>query len=320
MLAELVERAASGGDEAVEELAARAAADPASLTPYLPRLLEAGVTWPQVLYRGADEAFQREVVRRVDDGDPERLYALLLILAHTTGPVAEQAFLRWQERPPPGADALHVPIARIPVEGGWLPRAGGARRLCGDRAFELAVRDTEDGRPQTDRLCPWCGNPLWIALDVDTADPRTAAALAHTGWTGRLRVLTCHYCVCYGTTYAHAAPDGLAEWSQDTPRPDALPQGIAPGLEDPPPSLEFTVGEARPSPYAADAWNAGGSTLGGHPDWIQNADVPDCPDCGEAMDYVGTVAGPDIDRYLEGANYLFLHAACRRAATVYQQS
>ncbi|WP_157431198.1 hypothetical protein [Actinomadura hibisca] len=57
MLAELVERAASGGDEAVEELAARA-----------------------------------------------------------TGPVAEQAFLRWQEQPPPGAGELHVPIARIPAE------------------------------------------------------------------------------------------------------------------------------------------------------------------------------------------------------------
>jgi hypothetical protein len=47
--------------------------------------------------------------------------------------------------------------------------------------------------------------------------------------------------------------------------------------------------QAVPGPaagaYMASAWYKGGSTLGGHPQWIQDWAYPDCPACTTAMDY-----------------------------------
>ena len=64
---------------------------------------------------------------------------------------------------------------------------------------------------------------------------------------------------------------------------------------------------------------SGGSTLGGRPDWIQDAEHADCPGCGQLMDYVGLIGGADLDDYGEGAYYLHLHQPCGFAAVNYQQ-
>ncbi|MCW3839072.1 hypothetical protein ONA70_03045 [Micromonospora yasonensis] len=145
-------------------------------------------------------------------------------------------------------------------------------------------------------------------------DPRVAAALAHTGWQGRLRPTTCHLCSCYTTLYVQVTPDGGAVWSPQNTPPSWLPRST----EDPP-TLLPAVGPRRATPYQASAWHEGGSTLGGHPQWIQDAEHVGCPACGEPMDYVGLVGGADLD-FGEGAYYLHLHAPCGLAAVNYQQS
>jgi hypothetical protein len=312
VIPEWVEQAAEEDDEAIEALTAQAVLDPASLTPYLFRLLEAEVYWPQALYRAAGENFQRELVTRIDAGH-ERLYALLLILGHTRGPVAEQAFRRWLSQPPPGAGELGVEVAEFCRSGGWDIRSGGVHELCGADAYRLVLR--HDERAWTKGVCPWCASSLWTALDVDTADPQVAEAVAHTGWRGRLRIITCYFCSCYGTTYADVTPLGGMGWSLRTTRPEYLPTAA-----EEPPRLRFTLGERRPTPYAGSAWERGGSTLGGHPDWIQDPAYPYCAACGEVMDYVGLVQCSDVDEFGEGSSYLFLHSGCRLAAVVYQQS
>jgi hypothetical protein len=81
----------------------------------------------------------------------------------------------------------------------------------------------------------------------------------------------------------------------------------------------LTVGDRRPSPYAASAWDEGGSTLGGYPDWIQYAAYPACLSCGDTMSYVGLLGGADVSDG-EGAYYLFVHTPCRIGAVSYQQS
>lgn len=312
----LVARVESGDDTVVEELADLAAADPGALTPYLLRLLDAGVFWRLwVLYRGADGEFQRAVVARIESGRAESSAMLAYVLAQTRGRAAEDAFRRWMRSPPqaPDFDPYQRGVAALVRDGGWELSVDGIREFCGTSAYRLVP---EQGGDRAEETCPWCASALWTALDLDTADPRVDDALAHTRWRGRLRIVTCHICSCYGTTYAEVTADGGARWSAHTERPEYLPDGGPEG----PPLVRFTPGERRSTPYLASAWDRDGSTLGGSPDWIQDPTYPDCPNCGKAMDYVGLVGGSDLFEYGEGAHYLFLHTPCGLAAVEYQQS
>jgi hypothetical protein len=317
MIPDLVAAALSEDGDAIDELERRAAADPGALTPYLRELLDGGVLWPPVLYRAADDELVAEVVRRVDEGlagTSLELHRLLSIIAHARGEVAEESLRRWRHEPPAGFGDLQCGVLDFAKDAGWvLHDDGTVQELCGNVSYQLVVKNAP--QPAGGDLCPWCESGLWVALDLDTGEPAVAEALAHTGWSGRLRIATCFLCSNYTTLYSTVAPDGSSSWSTLN-RPPSFLQRSA---EDPYPNIAV-VGERRPSPYAADAWSAGGSTLGGHPQWIQDPALEDCPGCGQPMQYVGLVGGMDLDEYGEGAYYLFLHTACGLAAISYQQS
>ncbi|BBH71707.1 hypothetical protein ACTI_83920 [Actinoplanes sp. OR16] len=306
MIEDLVRQAAE--DDDAEELGEIADSDPARLAPHHGLMLDLGVVWPAKLYRAAGAATIERVVAEVDAGQERlRLNHLLLILAHSGHPLAEQAIRRWSTQPPPGADELYYQPLAYTREGGWTIDPDGTRReLCAETAFELHL---EEGVPSA-KTCPWCATPLWVAADL------TAETLPHTGWQGRLVIETCYLCACYETLFSQVTPDGGTTWWPGNTPPDYLPKNLGP--EDPR-TLRAVVGRARESPFSVSAWNSGGSTLGGHPDWIQDADHPDCPGCGQAMHYLGLIGGADIDDG-EGAYYLHLHAPCGFAAVNYQQS
>ena len=289
---------------------------PARLVPYQGLMLDLDVLWPPKLYRGAEEGVVAAVVAQVEAG-PEvlRLNHLLLVLAHSGHPLAEEALRRWDAAPPAGFETLHVGPLSYAREGGWAVGADGRRReLCADVAYEWLVRDA---KPRGDQgHCPWCASPLWTAAELDTAEEAVAEALGHTGWSGRLTVETCVFCSCYATVFSRVEPDGSAGWWDGNARPGYF----GAGEPEEPPARIAVAGARRPSPYQASAWDAGGSTLGGRPDWIQDAEHPDCPGCGQAMDYVGLIGGHDLDEFGEGAYYIHLHAPCGFSAVNYQQS
>ncbi|MGW5010514.1 hypothetical protein ACWEOR_00110 [Micromonospora chalcea] len=316
MIEELIRKVSVGDDDAIEELSIIADTDPVRLTPYLGFLFDRDVLWPAKLYRAADADVVHRVVERIDGGrTPDRLNHLLLILAHSGHPLAESALRSWSTQPPAGADKLYVGALSYAREGGWTVGPDGHRRnLCGSSAYPWIMREAPH---RADRpSCPWCTSPLWTAADLDTADLSVGAALKHTGWSGRLVIETCHFCACYTTLYSQVTPTGDTVWWPGNTRPSYL----GPAEAEDPPALTPAPGEARQSPYQASAWEQGGSTLGGQPDWIQDAEHADCPGCGQPMDYIGLIGGADLDEYGEGAYYLHLHQPCGFAAVNYQQS
>jgi hypothetical protein len=314
MINNLVARAATDDWDAVHELEQIAKSDPSVLRPHQRELLDRGLLWPSVLFVNADEALVREIITRIDGGD-ERLGHLLLILAEVRGEPAAAAFRRWQETPPPGMDRLHIDALAYAREGGWDLRPDGTNHvLYGPVAYELHMKDVERKNDSDGEACPWCESPIWTVIDLDTADPDVARALAHTGWAGRLRVTTCFLCTNYTTLFTDVTPAGGSVWSACNERPDYLRTSA----EEPPPMLP-ELGPPRATPRLASAWEAGGSTLGGVPDWIQDAAYPECPVCTMTMDYVGLVGGADLG-WGEGADYIFVHSSCGIAAVAYQQS
>lgn len=287
------------------------------LTPHLPDLLAAGILYPAKLYRTAGDDMQRAIVTMIDDGASE-LNALLLILAHTRGPVAENAFRRWQEQPPPGANELFIGPADYTPEGGWILENGQARELCGRTAYSLEPDPDRTVEPPAQGECPWCRAPLWTVLDIDTGDRRVTQALAHTGWSGRLRIVTCQGCYAYTTLYSTVSPDGRSGLSDHCAEPVRIIDD-----QSPPATLRKGPGRLLTDPgMSAGGWDMTTPSIGGHPEWIDDAQYPTCPLCARTMDYIGLeqAQDPDGDPIAEGTTYLFLDAPCGLAATIYQQT
>ena len=317
MITELVDRILAGDDFAVDELVEQADDDPAilrRLRPHLLRLLDAEEYLPEELFSEADETFQREAVLRIESGGHSE-QDLVAILTATRGPVVEAAFRRWLERPPSGRNPEE--FARSLHRYGWdFDDRGRRREICGNVAYRLVPEPSPAGTAPAEERCPWCTAALWTALDGDTAAPRFAAALAHTAWQGRLRILTCFVCSAYATIVTQVSPDGDATWSAYTTQPPYLKERKL--VPEDPPAVRLVLGEERHGGYEGHD-SEGGSTLGGRPGWLQDPDFPDCPACGRLMNYVGAVAGgADVVGNIGGVSFLFLHAPCGLAAVVSQ--
>ncbi|QFG21119.1 hypothetical protein [Actinomadura sp. WMMB 499] len=199
-------------------------------------------------------------------------------------------------------------------EGGWTLENGRARELCGRTAYSLEPTADRTVEPPARGRCPWCRAPLWTVLDIDTGDRRVAEALAHTGWSGRLRIVTCQGCYAYTTLYSTVSPDGVSGLSDHSSAPVRI-------LDDqsPPATLRKAPGEFLTSARGPDMTTP---SIGGHPEWIDDAEYPTCPICARTMDYIGLeqAQDPEGTPIAEGTTYLFLDATCGLAATIYQQT
>ncbi|MEV5987700.1 hypothetical protein AB0L85_22250 [Streptomyces sp. NPDC052051] len=316
-LEDAVVRAIARCDGDVEELEELADRTPEALTPYLPRLLAADVVYPAKLYRAADSETQRGLVAKADAGGIGglRLNHLLMALAQTRGPVVEAAFRRWRDQPPLDADKLCIGPAEYMREGGWMLEGDRVRELCGPVSYELRAEEDEAvrggvGVDPTGRLCQGCGGPMWTALDLDSADERVAEALAHVGWSGRLRVAICYECnVHRDTEFIEVGTDGTCRLS-DPPEPGAIVSGPEVEDDDELPAVRWRLGRRT-------GLHPSGSALGGRPVWTGDATYPECPVCGTLMTYIAQVDMENIS-YVPMYFTFFLHTECGLAAMVSQ--
>jgi hypothetical protein len=156
---------------------------------------------------------------------------------------------------------------------------------------------------------------LWRLLDVDLSTGILPDINAPE--VGRVVVASCIRCGCFANVFTEYDAAGSCRWAQDNQRPDFL------GDDDPPWELptapRLRIGAPRPTPFAGDAHCAGGSTLGGSPDWFDDPWYPACPRCHRTMLYLGMITGADLWPVSSGGcRYLFFDAQCRLAVAVYQ--
>jgi hypothetical protein len=310
--------AACRGD--AEDLLELVKVRPDLVRPYHRSLIDHDVWWPSDLYRTMDEATAAYIVERIEAG-AERPDKLLEVLAVGGTEVAAAAIRRWDDERPGWTSGMYWPVRRYAHIGGWeLKGAGPVRSLNSPVAFALVDSATAGAAVSGGALvprCGFCGLPLWRLLDVDLAHPGLAEL--ELAGAGRVTVASCVRCGCYATLYVEYDQDGTCRWAADNQRPDFL--GPESSTWELPTAAGLSIGPRRPTPFAGNAWRRGGSTLGGTPDWIQDADYPDCPRCRRSMVYLGMITGDDMwGEPAEGCHYLFLDAACRLTATVYQQT
>ena len=86
----------------------------------------------------------------------------------------------------------------------------------------------------------------------------------------------------------------------------------------------ITLGAQRRTPYEAVGRfmldEPSISQIGGHPEWIQDAEYPICPTCHRHMICIAQISWEDFEEYAEGSTYAFVCLEDGKAATVYQQT
>ncbi|MWV43136.1 DUF1963 domain-containing protein [Paenibacillus sp. HJL G12] len=295
----------------------------------LPQLMEKEMYDPGVLYKDASPEVRNRILEQVE-WDEENRNLMLLALAWIGDEPIMRKFREWSDNKPDWAEQMYVSPEYYAREAGWeLTLTGNRRDLVHDRSFAVT---SFRGMPlsgegsiffvrKNEASCPWCCGPLTTLMDADTHHP----ALAYLDLTSeRLQVNTCMNCGCYGVIYMEYDAWGQAYWSGVNVIPeylgDVMPEEYSEGFLPAEPQLTCSF-ESR-SAYYASIWEMSqqSSQLGGHPSWVQDAQYPDCPRCGQSMHFIGQLDGSDLEAYGEGIYYMFICTEDRMTATTYQQS
>lgn len=310
-------------DRLFEEFLHRLAAfAPGSVDGLHQKLLDRGIYYPGILYRGASGSSRDVLIDMIGRGGVSA-DRILKALAWIGDDVVVRRLREWTEMSPAWRAKLHVSPDQYALEAGWTIKRDGIRHdlfpvtcvpLVMLNSDDTVIADTVINQPRKDS-CPWCGLTLVDLFDLDLSSLR----IEFLGLDGsRLRIGTCVRCSCYSVIYTVVDLHGESAWSADNKRPPF--NGDDGGYVSTPAPAAF--GPNRRSPFEAhpSLLFRGGSQLGGFPSWEQDAEFPKCPGCNDFMKFIGQVGGSDIMEYGEGYTYAFLCAGCGNAATVYQQT
>ncbi len=130
------------------------------------------------------------------------LNGALSALAWIGSSLVQSTFAEWRDRPPVWTESLHVPPHEYARVAGWELAADGARRdLCSIAAYPLMQVPVGVGHDHALTVwkaaaeeCAWCGRRLVAVIDL----PAMEDVLSGHG-RGRLRIVTCDLCACFGS-------------------------------------------------------------------------------------------------------------------------
>lgn len=292
---------------------------PAGVTAVQAELLAGRHLHPGMFFRDGSGTVRDELFVLVNETTTRN--AALVALAWLRDEKVIERFSEWRTEPPAFETDLFIPAHTYSRSAGWaVTAAGDVKDLYYDRAVELVPTATpiETSPVRTlapaDAACPWCTDPLTTLFDLDLHRPELEFLALPTG---RLRIVTCERCTAYGEVHSDVDLAGNATWSSKNVKPPFVADG-----EWIRPATPFALGRTRRTPFETLALDglAGGSQLGGHPAWVQDARYPTCHQCAEPMVFIGQIDFADVEEIGEGVLYAFIDVQCLTAATTYQQT
>ncbi|WP_334075842.1 DUF1963 domain-containing protein [Paenibacillus sp. A14] len=333
ILDEALEQLVSGDEEMCRELLSSLVCyREYNISRSLPKLIEHGMYYPGILFKDAGPEVRDRLLQQLE-WDVENFDFLLPALSWIGDTVVVTRFQEWRKNPPSWAEELPVPPEQYTYAAGWELGQDGTRvDLIRSPAYAILRRKEpsaavlDSGEPGKFLLpdrenCPWCGGKLTTLMDVDAHHPSLS------GWSlrqERLHFKTCMRCGCYSTIFMKSDDRGVASWSEYNEKPGYMPEidlgDYGEEYLNFGPLLEL---EAKPRLiFHTAVWGLTqtNSQIGGHPSWIQDAEYPACPCCGESMHFIAQLDWSELEEYGEGILYMFLCEKDKLTATLFQQS
>jgi hypothetical protein len=297
---------------------------PGAVSTISSELIAAQLFHPGWLYLGLDSTVAEHLLKQLSG--PGKV---LECLAWVANDAVLNQIGTWRQTPADSHGDMRRLLEVYASQAGWELTSEGRRRdLYLKQCYELAPADRVIAAgpvkvsTEHEGQCKWCGRPLECLLDIDLTDPR-CSFLGPDGQ--RLRIAHCVFCSSYARIFTAIDLYGRSAWSQlSSTRPAILDRVRDDGAMPPPRSRTLILGAQRRTPFEALGRfmldETGISQLGGHPEWIQDADYPSCPSCLKTMECIGQVSWEDFMELAEGVTYAFRCSACGLATTNYQQT
>ena len=291
------------------------------LGPVCSLLVDRGVFWPTSLYRDADAAVAQRLVQFVDQCvETGQRNQALRALAWTRGAAALAAFRQWRSDPPKWALDLPHQVEEFSSNACWtLDRQDMRRELISTSCFRLTpARNPEREcllhvpcRSSIKETCPSCSGQMAWLFDFS----KLPTQYLHAQPPAPQKVFACLNCACFRPQFSRYSAEGSAERhpSSGEEELERFDDRVALVLElEAVPFPPFACAEA----FALND----ASTLGGAPMWLQSAEYPQCPECGELMPFLAQLDNGALEKPEEGIFYAFYCPECRVSAVSYQQT
>ncbi|NFG24335.1 hypothetical protein FDF11_11650 [Clostridium botulinum] len=276
------------------------------------------------LFKNASDDIAKLLIEKLECKDDRvSINHILISLAMIGNHRVVEAFNEWKKNEPEFSKDLYCKPYEYALEGGWILDSEGKRKnLYYKKSYGIkeGIPKKEDSAKffeKHNEKCQWCKRKLTSLFTIDLHNED----MAFLGFKeDKISISTCENCTCYGFIYTNIDEEGNAIWSEYNIKPEYLyvPDEVEEFNYDKEIYIDNNV---KTENYAANQFlDVKFTKIGGMPTWIQDAEYPQCPKCGEKMMFVGQVSMEDLEEYGEGIYYGFICNECKIAATGYQQT
>ena len=254
------------------------------------------IYYPPELYFGAPDDVRDALVTKLnslEDNSKNVLNHLLCALAWQGGEQTAELFYELYKNPRPWRKKLYVGTEFYAKIGGWAFDETGERKSLvfdkcltairvkdGKRANQNADEPVQIGEP-TGQKCEFCGCEILDMLRLKATDPQ----LAFLNLKHDAIFRCCPTCVGSVRYFCKRGPDGKIELSHDGEGFDEnyFSQEDFARLC----GMKFKLG-GEVSPFYG-CFSELDTTVGGYPQWVQDAEYLTCPSCGGTMKHLAQI-------------------------------
>ncbi|MDX1959195.1 MAG: hypothetical protein SFU98_11520 [Leptospiraceae bacterium] len=275
--------------------------------------------YPNLLYKNVSNDIENRLFELIENPNCENVSHILRCLAILGNDRVLEVFFQLDKNPLPWRKELYVDLSLYAEFGGWTYDEKRNRLgLIFNECYSLEKDDRIDdsvivGSLRSDH-CPNCGCTLVDILTIDGLDHR----LSFLGISGKIKIPICPSCasMCEKTIIRYAInSDSSMEILNYFGEKNYATKEDLEKMETN--QLKLSVIK-RPLHYSSG--NDEVCTLGGNPNWIQDPQYENCPDCSKKMKLLAALSWSQIWDKIDGTLYLEICKECSIIAAFHQQT
>lgn len=276
------------------------------------------IFYPWSIYRDASPEVRDHLIELLMQPACPNANDLLQALAMQGDEGVLEAFCKLEANPLPWRESLYVDPSVYAESGGWTFDAQGSRQDLVHHDCYIMLPGQPDGAAKVGvprgEHCPVCGCQLVDILTLDGNEPR----LTFLGLGGVVRIPACPNCasMCERTLVRYT-PGG--ESSMELVEPFEEENNVDETALKELTGNSLTLGKQAVAPFYASGCDDVVS-IGGMPDWVQDAQYETCPDCGKKMRYIAGLPWDVLMAGMEGTLFVEICTDCRVIAMIHQQT
>ncbi|MBA5791520.1 hypothetical protein H1R17_12855 [Flavobacterium sp. xlx-214] len=274
---------------------------------------------PPTLYRNASDEIQDQLIALIKQPNCSSASAILNCLSIIGSKKVQDVFFELEKNPLPWRKNLYVDPSFYAGLGGWTFNNDGERvALQYKECYALLEDERTDNAVKVSTVtgahCTVCNCAVVNILTLDGTDER----LRFLELSGTIQLPICPNCasMCEKTIIQYQV-NGTSTFEMIDPfvTENYLSEEAIQKLTNNHLRLSLT-----PKPIYYACGNDDVSTIGGSPEWVQDWQYENCPNCQKKMKLLAAISWDQLMEYTEGTLYIENCNSCSIAVAFHQQT